>query len=352
MERFREYRREAPERESKPTPYLGVITANTPPAVSAQLGLEEGFGLIVENVLPDSPAKAAGIQKYDVLKLLNDQQLVSPDHLSRLVQRLGKDAEAALTLVRKGQEQKVTIKVGEKLLPARGDRDIMGSRSYGGGSGFIRPPDREQIEDFRRRMQESGRRDEGDPMRGVQDRVKAMQDKVRAYQDSMRRYQEQMREWQKNPSAEPPQMPQFPEVPAETTPRGSDRPGRPGVRPADLLRELRPGDRPGVRAEWSDGTSRWDATRARMVMRDNDGELEMSIKDGKRMLVIKNPTGDVVFNGPVDSPDQQAAIPQQYRGKLATMAPPPPPPDFRPEEPPRPRREPPASSIEREPDVQ
>jgi hypothetical protein len=353
-ERYREFRREPEERERKPTPYLGVVSVPLPPVLSAQLGLEDGFGLVVENVLPESPAQAAGVQRYDVLKLLNDQQLMSPDQLSRLVQRMGKDAEATLTVVRKGQEQKLTIKVGEKLLPARGDRDGVGSRGFGGMGGFVRPADREQIEEIRRRTQEMGRRDERDPMRGIQDRVKAMQEKVRSYQDAMRRYQEQMREWQKNPASEPPQMPAFPEIPAEPKgPDGSGRPGQPGVRPADLLRELRPGDGPGVRAEWSDGSSRWDATRARMVMRDSDGELEVNIKDGKRMLTIKNLQGEVVFNGPVDSPEQRSAIPEQYRGKLAAMAPPPPPPSDVPSgEPPRPRREPPVPLIEREPDVQ
>jgi hypothetical protein len=174
---------------------------------------------------------------------------------------------------------------------------------------------------------------------------------MRAFQESMRQYQERMREWQKNPSSEPPQMPQLPELPVE--PRGSGRPDRPaepgGIRPADILRDLRPGDRPGVRTEWSTGTSRWDTTRARVTMRDSDGELEMSIKDGKRVLTIKNPQGEVVFTGPVDSPEERRAIPEQYRSKLDTMAPPLPAPGIK-TEPIRPRQlGPPA---EPEPDVQ
>jgi PDZ domain len=353
MERFREQRRESVERERKPTPYLGVVSLPAPPALGAQLGLEEGFGLVVENVLPDSPAQAAGIQRFDVLKLLNDQQLVSPDQLARLVQRLGKDAEATLTIVRKGQEQKLTIKVGEKLLPARGEQESLSSRVFGGAGGFERPVDREQLEVLRRLMQEMG--GGGGGGNEAVPRMREMQEKFRAFQESMRQFQERMREWQKNPGTEPPQMPQFPEMPAE--PRGSDRPGSPGqpsgVRPADLLREMRPGERPGVRAEWSEGSSRWDATRARVVMRDADGELEMAIKDGKRVLTIKSPKGEVVFAGPVDSADERAAIPEQYREKLAAMAPPKPPPQAIPPEPVRPRKvSPPNAPIDRDSDVQ
>jgi hypothetical protein len=339
IERFRELRRE-PERGRKPTPYLGVVSLPVQPPLSAQLGLEEGFGLVVDNVLPDSPAQAAGIQRFDVLKLLNDQQLVSPDQLARLVQRLGKDADATLTIVRKGQELKLTIKVGEKLLPVRGDKEGMRFPDF----------DREQLEDIRRRVERGGG-GEGDPIPRMQERMQAMQEKMRAFQESMRQYQERMREWQKNPAAEPPQMPQLPEMPLE--PRGPDRPGIPGqprrVQPADLLREMRPGERPGVPSEWSQGSSRWDATRARVVMRDADGELEVAMKDGKRMLTIKSPQGEVIFTGPVDSAEERAAIPEQYRNKLSDMAPPQPPQGFA-TEPTRPRKVGPP--VEREPDVQ
>ena len=52
----------APEQRLKPTPYVGVVTSPVPPALAAQLGLGEGFGVVVDEVVPDSPAKAAGIE--------------------------------------------------------------------------------------------------------------------------------------------------------------------------------------------------------------------------------------------------------------------------------------------------
>jgi S1-C subfamily serine protease len=41
---------------NKPQPFLGVVTDPLEPALSAQLGLTNGLGLIVNHVLPDSPA--------------------------------------------------------------------------------------------------------------------------------------------------------------------------------------------------------------------------------------------------------------------------------------------------------
>src|SRR4029453_6847311 len=70
---------------------------------------------------------------------------------------------------------------------------------------------------------------------------------------------------------------------------------------------------------WIDGASHWDASRARMVMRDHDGEVSVSVKDGHRILTVKKPQGDEVFSGPVDTPEQRNAVPQPYRGKLEAL---------------------------------
>src|SRR5436190_19941279 len=61
-------RGEQPERVAKkPVPYLGVVTNTAPAALATQFGLTEGFGLVVEEVVPDSPAQAAGLQRHDLL---------------------------------------------------------------------------------------------------------------------------------------------------------------------------------------------------------------------------------------------------------------------------------------------
>jgi S1-C subfamily serine protease len=71
----------------------------------------------VEDVLGDSPARTAGVQANDVLRMVDDQLLVNPNQLEALVRRAGKDKEIVLTILREGAEQKLTVKVGEKMLP-------------------------------------------------------------------------------------------------------------------------------------------------------------------------------------------------------------------------------------------
>src|SRR5216117_1670555 len=100
-----------------PMTFLGVETSQVPDVVSEQLGLAKGLGLVVEYVVPNSPAASAGIQQNDILKMLNDQILIEPSQLRKLLQTFSEGTDVTLTILRKGQEQKITIKLTKKELP-------------------------------------------------------------------------------------------------------------------------------------------------------------------------------------------------------------------------------------------
>src|SRR5881396_991527 len=102
-----------------PVTYLGVETSQVPPVVSEQLGLGKGLGLVVDYVEPNSPASAAGVQQNDILKMLNDQILIEPSQLRKLLQTFSDGTEVTLTILRKGQEQKITVKLAKKEVPQR-----------------------------------------------------------------------------------------------------------------------------------------------------------------------------------------------------------------------------------------
>src|SRR5438046_5165278 len=97
-----------------PMTFLGVETSQVPDVVSEQLGLAKGFGLVVEYVEPNSPAASAGVQQNDILKMLNDQILIEPSQLRKLLQTFPEGTEVTLTVLRKGQEQKLTVKLAKK----------------------------------------------------------------------------------------------------------------------------------------------------------------------------------------------------------------------------------------------
>src|SRR6266496_3346509 len=97
-----------------PMTFLGVETSQVPDVVSEQLGLAKGLGLVVEYVVPNSPAASAGIQQNDILKML-----IEPSQLRKLLQTFSDGTDVTLTILRKGQEQKITVKLAKKEMPER-----------------------------------------------------------------------------------------------------------------------------------------------------------------------------------------------------------------------------------------
>ncbi len=88
--------------------WLGLECRPVPPVLRAQLKLPDDRGIVVGQVVPESPAVAAGIEQYDVLvgaagtPLANLQDLIDAVDAS-------KDKPLALDLIRAGKSTKVKV---------------------------------------------------------------------------------------------------------------------------------------------------------------------------------------------------------------------------------------------------
>ncbi|MGH8094727.1 MAG: S1C family serine protease [Chthoniobacterales bacterium] len=105
-------------RLKEPVTFLGVETSDVPRVLSEQMGLPRGFGVVVDYVVPNSPAAAAGLQPSDIIRMLNDQIIVEPGQLGKLVRNFADGTTVNLTLLRKGQEVKVTVKLAKHDVPS------------------------------------------------------------------------------------------------------------------------------------------------------------------------------------------------------------------------------------------
>ncbi len=109
---------ERDDRPKEPVTFLGVETSNVPRVLSEQMGLPRGFGVVVDLVVPDSPAAAAGLQQSDIIRMLNDQIIVDPGQLGKLVKSFAEGAAINLTLLRKGKEVKVSVTLKKREMTA------------------------------------------------------------------------------------------------------------------------------------------------------------------------------------------------------------------------------------------
>lgn len=92
----------------KETAWLGVATEEASEALTSQLGLDAGVGLVVTYIGTDSPAAKAGVQKNDVLVELEGQLLVHPAQLRKLVQVRKAGDTIKFAFYRAGKKQTIS----------------------------------------------------------------------------------------------------------------------------------------------------------------------------------------------------------------------------------------------------
>jgi len=97
------------ESNRKESCWLGVSTSEASETLASQLDLEPGAGLVITYVAPESPAAKAGLRKNDVLVQFEDQALVHPAQLRKLV-RVRKSGDVVkLGFYRAGKRQNISV---------------------------------------------------------------------------------------------------------------------------------------------------------------------------------------------------------------------------------------------------
>src|SRR5438270_12639370 len=247
-----------------PAIFLGVETSQVPTVVSEQLGLSTGLGLVVEYVVPDSPAAAAGVQQNDILKMLNDQILIEPSQLRKLLQTFSDGADVTLTILRKGQEQKVTIKLTKKERPQR--------HSWTPGDKHEGHWDFDETGDF------------GEEMQGVKEQLQEQLGTQRG-------------------------MVRGPVMKAHEAARRAREDARRAAREIRILSK-------------DDGTlkaTRIDLGKAQIVFSDDKGEMTLENADGKTIVTAKDTQGKLIYSGSVETKEDRDKMPADVRERYEKL---------------------------------
>jgi serine protease Do len=247
-----------------PVIFLGVETSQVPTVVSEQLGLSKGLGLVVEYVVPDSPAAVAGIQQNDILKMLNDQILIEPSQLRKLLQTFSDGADVTLTILRKGQEQKVSLKLTKKEKPQR--------------HSWIPGDKHESHWDF----DDTG--DLGEQMQGLKEQL---QEQLGAQRGVIRETV----------------------MKAHEAARQAREDARRAAREIRILSK----DNGTLKA------TRIDLGKAQIVFSDDKGEIKLENVDGKKILTAKDPQGKLLFSGPVETKEDRDKVPADVRERYEKL---------------------------------
>ncbi|HEV7406178.1 MAG TPA: PDZ domain-containing protein [Chthoniobacteraceae bacterium] len=93
--------------------WLGITTEPVSETLRAQLSLAKGEGLVVGQVVPRSPAAAAGLMQNDILVRFDDQILVELSQLKTLIGMKKAGDHVKLVYLRKAARQEATATLAE-----------------------------------------------------------------------------------------------------------------------------------------------------------------------------------------------------------------------------------------------
>lgn len=272
-----------PSQAGTPVTYIGVMTRDVPPEIRTQFSLPPGFGIMVDGVMPDSPALQAGIKEHDVLVKLDDQQLVSMEQLMILVRAKKKGDVVSLTVISGGEEKQVAVTLGEHLLPET-------PRRYLPPAGFTWPHGTPP--GFK-----------GDAMRGFPKNGQAFGEQMEQFQKEMQEFQKRVQDWAKDGAQGP-----MPQPPTFKVPQGMPtKPGAPQPPSTASATDVQP-------LNFSESHAGSTITR-----RDDSGEYTLKREDGSATFIAR-PKGGTEQSWPVNNETERDAVPKEFREKLRMMA--------------------------------
>ncbi len=105
-----------PHWQNEKGPWLGLAMEPASEALRAQLSLGKEEGLLVSHVVQSSPANRAGLARNDILLRLDDQILVEPSQLRKLISMKKPGDQVKLTYLRKAERKETTATLIEHVI--------------------------------------------------------------------------------------------------------------------------------------------------------------------------------------------------------------------------------------------
>lgn len=94
--------------------YLGVMLQEVSPSMGKALQLGDRAGVLVNDVVDDSPAAKAGLQDGDIILQLDGRPATNQSELRKAVRGLAPGSKAELVVLRDGRQVKLPVEIGER----------------------------------------------------------------------------------------------------------------------------------------------------------------------------------------------------------------------------------------------
>ncbi len=118
--------------------WLGISMSTMNHDLADELKFEEPRGIVVNQVVKDSPAEKAGIQPRDIIVKFNGKTVRDTQHLMNIVAATKVGKPVKLTVLRKGSEEKqLTVKLEERTVETMARHDEQQAFPQRQGESFV-----------------------------------------------------------------------------------------------------------------------------------------------------------------------------------------------------------------------
>ena len=256
-----------PDAEPLPAPneaaeaaYLGVVSGRVPDMLAAHLKLEPGSGIVLQAVMPGSPAAQAGLALHDVITSVDGQPVGTSEDLTARVNAHRPGEVMRIDLIREGKPQQVEAKLDKR--PA----DLAQPQ--------FQPLDQLNLDgipkDFADRVRRMIEGNLGEPMQGFGNHFNEVPPEI---DDAMKELRKRMLDA------------------VEGVPEAKDR------------------NAGGIRIHHG----------ATIRMMDNEGSIEVKSADGGKEITVRDPQGKIVWTGPWDTEQDKAGAPEDIRQRIERL---------------------------------
>jgi len=249
----------------KPGTFLGVEAKPVDSSLAAQLGLKEDTGVLVGHVVDDSPAEKAGLKEHDVILKLDKESVQGPSDFVKRIQAHKKGDKVKLELLRGGKRQEIEATLGEQAKPE--SRQI-----------------RKFLRDYRvvPRVEVIEAPDKAGETVVVLKTAEVLDDQIEG--------------------AERPKQPSAGRVVVRSTATGKGKAVQVHA---------------GSSVQSSKGLDTFK--NSVITLRSDDGVITLQDNNGHRVVVVKDPQDKTVFEGALDSKEDQAKAPPEVRKLLEKL---------------------------------
>jgi serine protease Do len=155
-------------------PRLGVYVDDLTPQLAEYFGVREGKGVLVREVMPDTPAQKAGLKAGDCIVKVGDTPVKTVDDLQEaLAKAEPENDQYTLTIVRDRHEQTVNVRI-EKPQTMRGPvaRRLTGEFESEELAPMLRQERSKEFQELRRNLNQQSRKWEEELRRSIQSQGK------------------------------------------------------------------------------------------------------------------------------------------------------------------------------------